>query len=197
MGSYDFVEDKLFQQFLESNDIPVVACREHIHNFPSLVKGYIKMFFRHIKLDYDIMLIHWRGIIAFPLANLICRKPIIYWSNLSIYHTLIEDRKKAAPNSLYAKFIHFAEKYVINHSNIIITESKAQIDYFIKEYNQNKQKFRNIITGADESIFHPMPFREHQKFFNILFFGSFIPAHGIDIIIEAAKIVSNEKRNSF
>jgi len=197
MGSNNFVEDELFQKLLESNNIPVVACREHIHNFSSLVRGYVKLFFKHMKLDYDVMFIHWNGIPAFPLANLICRKPIIYWSNLSIYHTLIEDRKKASPNSLYAKFIHFAEKYVINHSKLIITESKAQSDYFIKEYNLNKEKFRNIITSADEGLFKPIPFKEQKKIFNILFFGSFIPAHGVEIIIEAAKIIQNEKEIVF
>ena len=134
---------------------------------------------------------------AFPLARLICRKPIIYWSNLSIYHTLIEDRKKAEPNSLYAKFIHFTEKYVLSHSKLIITESKAQSDYFVKEYNLNKEKFRNIITSADESLFKSIPFREENKTFNVLFFGSFIPAHGVETIIEAAKIIQNEKEIVF
>ena len=109
-GSYDFNEDKLFQKVLETQNVEVFGVREDIHGVFSGIKAYFKMFFLHRKLDYDVMIIPWRGIFTFPLAKLVCKKPIIFWSTLSIYHTLIEDRKIANPNSLKAKLIHFAEK---------------------------------------------------------------------------------------
>jgi len=149
------------------------------------------MFFRHRKLKYDIMIIPWRGIISFPLAKLVCRKPIIYWSNLSIYHTLIEDRKKAKPSSFYAKLIHFAEKFVCNHCDMVITESKAQTDFLVNEYKLEEKKFRNVVNSVDENIFSPIPFKEKSEIFQVLFFGGFVPAHGIETIVKSAKILSN------
>ena len=193
IGSYDFREDKLFQKVLETQNIEVIGCREEIHSISSGIKAYFKMFFRHRKLDYDVMIIPWRGILTFPLAKLVCNKPIIFWSNLSIYHTLIEDRKIASPKSLKAKIIHFVEKYVINHSDMIITESRAQGDFFINEYNLDEKKLRNSVNSADETKFLPMPLKEQTKEFVVTFFGSFLPAHGTETIIEAAKILSKEK----
>jgi len=192
IGSYDFREDIIYQKILESQNVKVLECREKINGIGSFVKGYFKMFFRHRKLKYDVMLIPWRGIISFPLAKLVCRKPIVYWSNLSIYHTLINDRKKIKPGSIYGRLIHFAEKYVCNHSDMIITESKAQSDYFIKEYDLDGSKFGNLVNSVDESLFEPVPFKNPQKSFNVLFFGGFIPAHGVDTMIEAAKILSDQ-----
>jgi len=193
MGSYDFVEDKLFQDILEKQQIEVVECREKINNIPSFITGYVKLFFRHINLNYDLMLIHWRGIMAYPLARLVCRKPIIYWANLSIYHTIIEDRKKAKPNSFYAKFVHFVEKYVCQHSDMIITESKAQTDYLVNEYNLNPRKFKNVVNSVDEKLIKQIPFKQQGKKLSVLFFGSFAPAHGIDIIIESARILCDNE----
>ena len=193
IGSYDFREDILFQKILESQNIEVIECREKINSVGSFVKGYFKMFFRHRKLKYDVMLIPWRGIISFPLAKLVCRKPIVYWSNLSIYHTLIDDRKKASPKSLYAKLIHFAEKYVCNHCDMIITESKAQAEFLVNEYKLDKGKFRNSVNSVNEEIFSPIPFKKHGDIFKVLFFGGFVPAHGIETIVESAKILSNQE----
>ncbi len=192
-GSYDFNEDKLFQKVLELQDVEVFACREDIHSVFSGIKAYFKMFFQHRKLDYDVMIIPWRGIFTFPLAKLVCKKPIIFWSTLSIYHTLIEDRKIANPNSLKAKMIHFAEKYAVNHSDIIITESRAQSDFLINEYNLEKEKLRNSVNCIDETKFLPMPLKKQDSNFVVTFFGSFLPAHGTETMIEAAKILSKEK----
>ena len=193
IGSYDFREDTLFQKILESQNIEVIECREKINSVGSFVKGYFKMFFRHRKLKYDVMLIPWRGIISFPLAKLVCRKPIVYWSNLSIYHTLIDDRKKAKPNSIYAKLIHFAEKYVCNHCDMIITESKAQAEFLVNEYNLDQRKFRNSVNSVNEEIFSPIPFKKQGDIFQVLFFGGFVPAHGIETIVDAAKILSKKE----
>jgi len=193
IGSYDFNEDKSLQKILESQNIEVVECREEIHNIFSGIKAYFKMFFQHRKFDYDVMVIPWRGIFTFPLAKLVCNKPIIFWSTLSIYHTLIEDRKIASPNSLKAKIIHFAEKYAVNHSDMIITESNAQGNFLINEYNLDKKKLRNTVSSIDETKFLPMPFKKQNRNFVVTFFGSFLPAHGTETIIESAKILSDEK----
>jgi len=192
IGSYDFREDKLFQKILETQNIEVIECREDIHGVFSGISAYFKMFFRHRKLDYDVMVIPWRGILTFPLAKVVCNKPIIFWSNLSIYHTLIEDRKISNPNSLKAKIIHFVEKYAINHSDMIITESRAQGDFFVNEYNIDKKKLRNSVNSVDETKFLPMPLKKQDTNFVVTFFGSFLPAHGTETIIESTKILSKE-----
>ena len=88
----------LLQKILEPQN-EVVECYEPIENFSSLIPAYFKLFFKHRKLDYDIMLIPWRGILSLPLAKMIHKKPIIYIPAFSIYDTLVNDRKKKKKNS--------------------------------------------------------------------------------------------------
>jgi len=192
-GAHSFKENELLKKILELQNVEVIECLESISGVSSFISANFKMFFRHLKLSYDVMIVPWWGIFTFPLAKIICRKPIIYWSNLSIYHTIIEDRKKLKPNSFLARFVHFAEGYACKHSQMVITESQAQRDFLIQEYNLENQQFRITVNGVDETNFLPLPFKEKEKFFNVLFFGGFVPAHGTFTIIESAKILSSHE----
>ncbi len=48
-------------------------------------------------------------------------------------------------------------------------------------------------VGFDIDIFRPSAVAEKENRFTVLFFGSFLPLHGVDCILEAAKIVSSEE----
>jgi len=183
---------KLLKQILKTQKIEVVECHESIDNFRTFILAYFKLFYKHRKLDYDIMMIPWRGILSFPLAKLIHKKPIIYFPAFSIYDTLVNDRKKIKKNSLIAKFVHFIDKIVCKWSDLVIVESSEEIKYFVKEYGLQKEKFRQYHMSSDESIFYPVK-SNNQKTgkFVVLFFGSFIPLHGIEFIAKAASILKN------
>jgi glycosyltransferase involved in cell wall biosynthesis len=133
----------------------------------------------------------WRGAIALPLAKIITRKPIIWYANASAYDGLINDRKTFKPNSIQAKFITLFEKLNAKLADIIIKESYADIDYFLGKFGGKKKKFRRLFLSADEELFPPCPFKETKQSFNVLYFGKFIPFHGVEMIIEAARILSH------
>jgi len=180
----------LLKKILETQNVEVVECHESIENFSSLILAYFKLFFKHRKLDYDIMMIPWRGILCLPLAKIIHKKPIIYFPAFSIYDTLVNDRKIIKKNSLKAKFVRFVDKLACKWSDLVVLESTEEINYFVKEYGLSKEKFRQYPLSADESIFYPQtPKNQSTKKFVVLFFGSFIPLHGVETIVNAALIL--------
>jgi len=180
----------LLKKILKLQNIEVIECHEAIENISSLIIPYFKLFFKHRKLKYDIMLIPWRGILTLPLAKLIHKKPIIYFPAFSIYDTLVNDRKKIKKDSFKAKFVHFVDKLACKWSDLIILESSEEIQYFCDEFSLPKEKFRKYPLAADESIFFPNNKEEKiNNKFTVMFFGSFIPLHGIDIIVKAAIIL--------
>ncbi len=183
----------ILKKRLELQNIQVLECSEDVHkNFFSIVAAYVKLAKKHKKLNYDIMIIPlWRGAIAMPLAKLITRKPILWYANASAYDGLVNDRKTFKPNSIQAKFIILFEKLNARLSDMIIKESFADIDYFLEKFGGNKKKFRRLYLSADDKLFPPCLFKDSQESFKVLYFGKFIPFHGIEIIIEAAKILSN------
>ena len=183
----------LLKKILETQDIKVVECHEPINNFFSFFRAYVKLFFRHLKLKYDIIIIPWRGILTLPLAKLIHRGPIVYFPAFSIYDTLVNDRKRIKKNSLKARIIHFVDKLACKFVDLTVLESSEEINYFVKEFGLPKEKFRQLPLSADESIFPPQPFKESSNELIVFFFGSFIPLHGIETIVTAAAML--EKHN--
>ncbi len=144
------------------------------------------------------MLIPWKGILTLPLAKVIHKRPIIYFAAFSIYDTLVNDRKKIKKDSFKAKFVHFVDKIACKWSDLIILESTEEKQYFCKEFGLPKEKFGLCPLSADESIFFPNNEEEKIKNkFTVLFFGSFIPLHGIDIIVKAATILRKNEEIVF
>jgi len=182
----------LLKKILEMQNVEVIECHEPIAKFSSILTAYLKLFFRHRKISYDVLVIPWRGILTLPLVKIIHRKPIIYFPAFSIYDTLVYDLKKIKKNSLKARFVHFVDKLACNWVDKIVLESTEEINYFIKEFNICKEKFYQLPLAADESIFFPQIIKKMKKDFVVLFFGSFIPLHGIDIIVKAAIILKDD-----
>lgn len=190
-GSYE--KGSLYSQLkflLESKDVEILECYEGVNLFAQLFLAYPKLLFKHIKMDYDIMIIPWRGIMTLPLAKLIKKGPIVYFPYVSIYDTLINDRKRFRKNSIPAKILWFIDKFACKISDLVILENYETIKYFCKEYKLDPNKFGKFIWGADENKFPPIPFKETSSIFNVFFLGTFIPFHGVEIIVEAARILS-------
>jgi len=187
----------LLKKILEKQDVEVIECHDSTKNLSGLVGAYVRLLLRHRKLDYDVMLIPWRGVLTLPLAKLIHKKPIVFFPAFSIYDTLVNDRKKIKNNSLKAKFVHLVDSLSCKWSDRIALESTAEIDYFVKEFVLPEEKFFQIPLAADESMFYSQLKNETNEKFTILFFGSFIPLHGIETIVKAATILQNNNDISF
>jgi len=182
---------ELLKKILQTQNVEVIECREPIRNLRRAVSAYFKLIFKHRKLNYDVVIIPWRGLLTLPLAKLICKKPIIFFPAFSVYDTLVNDRKRIKKNSIQAKIIHLVEKIACRWSNIIVLESSAEIDYFENEFNINRKKFRQLNLSADETFFHSLPIKKRENNFIIFFFGTFIPLHGVEVMVESAKLLHN------
>jgi len=184
---------------LDLQGIEIIECHEDVElTIWSGLKAYWNLIKKHRGLEYDVLIIPlWRGSLALPLAKLISRKPILYYANASLYSTVIEDRKMFRQKSLQASFLHFFEGLTLKFSNLIIKESFTDIEYSVKEFDIDKKKFKRLLIGANESMFKPITFKENNDKFVVLYFGNFIPLHGLEYVIEAAKILKNQKNIVF
>lgn len=187
----------LLRKILESQNVQVVECHEPMEKISDCFRAYWKLFCKHRKINYDILIIPWRGILTLPLAKLIHRKPIVYFPAFSIYDTLVNDRKKFSKNSLKAKIIHFIDKTACRWANLVILESTAEIDYFVNEFNSPKDKFCQLWLSVYEPLFPCLPFKSQTEEFTVLYFGEFIPLHGVDTIVKTAKILRDRKDIKF
>jgi glycosyltransferase involved in cell wall biosynthesis len=142
--------------------------------------------------DFDIIFIGFFGQPLVPLIEKICDKPIIFDAFLSAYDTLCFDRKKFSPNSIFGRFLYRLDEYSCRISDKVLLDTNAHIDYFTRTFDLDEKKFQRVFIGADDSVFYPRKMKKHSGF--IAFYSStFLPLHGAEYIIKAAKILEGRE----
>lgn len=132
--------------------------------------------------------------LAKPLAYL-RRKPLIFDAFLSLYDTIVNDRKLSSPDGFIGRLCFFIDRTACQMADIVLLDTDAHIKYFVETFRLPPEKFRRIFVGADESQFYPItqiPDTSVTQPFKVLFYGQFIPLHGIEYIVMAAKVLENE-----
>ena len=153
--------------------------------------------------DHDIIMVGFIGqidmFLAKTLAWLTGRK-LVFNPLVSIYDTVVGDRKMVTDASLKARFFKWLDQISCRMSDLVFLDTEAHIDYFCQAFNLERAKFQRIWVGADESVFcKPTAAlaKENPTVFEILFIGKFIPLHGLPKIIETAKLLEHEEKIHF
>lgn len=194
-GSYNpnYSRNRVLIKGLNKSNVKIIEC--NCRSFS--IFGYFKILFKYLKTrpKYDAMLVAFPGQEAMFLARFLTRKPIIFDAFTSHYGGYILDRKKYSQSSLRAKYYKFLDKWSCKLADIVLLDTEAHIDFFVKEFNLPKEKFRRIFVGTDSDIFYPRNTRniDMSKYpFLVHFHGNYIPLQGVRYIIEAAKILERE-----
>lgn len=120
--------------------------------------------------------------------------------HISIYDTLVFDRKKIKKDSPCGRLLWILDKYTLDSSNYIVADTRIHGEYFSNEFNQNKSKIVIMYLEADKEIYYPMNIMKPLKWKNkyiVFYFGSMNPLQGIDIVLDAIKILKSESEIHF
>ena len=115
------------------------------------------------------------------------RKPILFDAFLSVYDTLCFDRKRFAPSSPAGRLAFWLDRTSCSLGDLVLLDTEAHARYFCDTFGVPPAKVRRLFVGCDETVFFPRTIQSPQPL--VLFYGTFLPLHGIDIIIRAAKLV--------
>lgn len=199
-GSYerDYPRNQILIKGLEANGVEVkeVYCNPDVgllNRYTHLTRNYLSG-----ANDFSATMVGYRFLTEhsiLPLARLLSgikNNKLVYDPFVSLYDTQVLDRKTVEQNSLKAKWYHLRDKLSFVIPDIILADTQEHKKYFSNEFNVSESKFKVVYVGADDSIFHPTDTATPEgksKNFNVLFYGWFIPLHGVKHIITAAKIL--------
>jgi glycosyltransferase involved in cell wall biosynthesis len=127
------------------------------------------------------------------LAWLLSKRKIIFNALDSWYDRSILDRRAHSRFSPIAWSIWFVDFLAFHLSDLVLVESEQQKIFISKKFFVNRQKLKVVFTGVDETIFHPDPMIKKRERFTAVFRGMFLPATGVEYVIEAAKILKDEQ----
>ena len=146
---------------------------------------------------HQAVIVGYLGHFDMFLARLLCtlkNKPLYFNVFLSLYDTMVDDRKFFLPNSFPAKILFYLDKFSCQLADRIFLDTQEQIDYFVQNFKLKRAKFSRLFVGAETDIFYPRKkaVTTQEDSFKILFYGQFIPLQGVEFIIKAANLLKNE-----
>ena len=162
-----------------------------------VISVYLKLLRKYRDVgEYDVMVVGYPGQLDVYLARLLCwlrRKPLVLDILMSIYLVCKErGLEKISPLTIWG--LRQAEWLACRLPDLLIIEGPDYRDWFINEYKVDESRFRYVPLGADDDVFHPVEIASSEsKPFSILYHGSFLPSHGVKTIIEAARLLVDEK----
>ncbi len=135
-------------------------------------------------------------VVAYPahadviVARLLCgfrRTPIVMDAFIGLHDTIVQDRALVTPGSLVARLIRLLESLALRCADCILIDTISQAQTLSSDYKLPLARFVPIPLGIDESVWFPSPLPPARNKLRVLFWGTFIPLHGIDTIIGAAR----------
>jgi glycosyltransferase involved in cell wall biosynthesis len=115
------------------------------------------------------------------------RPQIIVDAFLCLHDTLVNDREMLDQGSVLARIVSWLERRTLTAADLVFIDTKQQKALLLDHYGLDQRKIAVIPVGIDESLWQPLPKLPPSEKFRVLFWGTFIPLHGVDTIIRAAK----------
>jgi len=165
-----------------------------------VLKTYWQLFRNHNHVPkYDVMLIGYPGQFDTYLARLLTwwRKSPMALDILMSLHLVAEERGLLKKSPFTGKLIFWLEKGGLKLPNLLISENFAYESYYCQKYNLPPKRFKRIPHGADDSVYYPRPISPPEDEFRVTYHGMFLPSHGLDAVIGAAKQLKDEKKIHF
>jgi glycosyltransferase involved in cell wall biosynthesis len=138
----------------------------------------------------DLYIVGFRGYeIYWPIRFLARNKPLFFDHMMSPYDSLVFEKKQISKTSILGKLLFRYERGLLHSTDGIITDTIQHKSYFTNLFNLDKNKIHPIYVSTDEDLFvshHPPP---DNKNFVVFFYGSFLPLHGVEYILKAAKLL--------
>ena len=128
-----------------------------------------------------------------PLAkilSLLYSSKVVFDPLASRYETKITDWQRKPEGSWQAHWNFTIDSWAFRLSDLILADTQTHKEYYCKKYGVSAQKIAVLPVGYDDEIFKPELKTGNKKAFTILFYGSFLPLHGVEFIIKAAEIVA-------
>jgi glycosyltransferase involved in cell wall biosynthesis len=139
------------------------------------------------------------------LATLVAR-PVVFDPLASRYETKILDRRRRPADSLTARWNRWIDAMAFRLSDLVLADTAAHAAYYASAFGIPSRKFVIVPVGYDDVLFDPdrvapssagvtasAPARPSAPAagtaFTVLFFGSFLPLHGVDTVVKAARAV--------
>ncbi len=162
--------------------------------------AYLRLLFKYVfKVGaYDVMMVGYIGHLDMPLAWLLTRlprRPLVFSPLVSLYDTLVDDRRSFADGTLMSRFLRWLDRWTCARADLVLLDTDVHVDYFVNTFNLPRRRFARVLVGAAEPVLTGDPASRKPNRdapFQVVFVGKFTPLHGLSFMLEAAQRFRDE-----
>lgn len=92
-----------------------------------------------------------------------------------------------------ARVVYWIEYFALRFPDHNLTETAAFGDLYADLYSIPRNRLLGVPIGADDTWFHPDSDDSENTEFTVVYWGNFLPHHGLDTIVDAAEQLCDEE----
>jgi len=116
-----------------------------------------------------------------------CGIPLLFDPLISAYDKQVFEREKLSEGSAKAESLLRGEQKLFQSADIVLADTSEHARFFTETLGVDSSRLHVVYVGAEESVFAPGTPHAPNSPTEVLFYGSFIPLQGPQVIIEAAR----------
>ena len=133
---------------------------------------------------YDAVIVGYPGHFDLPAAKRAARgAPVLFNPLVSLADTLVSDRARFRPGSLAARALSLVDRRALRAADVVVADTEQHARFFTEL--ADLERVEVCFVGAEERVFRP---GSSDAFTHALFVGKLIPLHGLETILEAARL---------
>lgn len=120
---------------------------------------------------------------------------VLFDPMISAWDKKVLEQGKWKADETRAKKLHARETVMMNTPDMVTWDTSCHLEFCAKQFGVPREKMRVLLTGTDETVFKPVEGAlEDVKGgpFRVLYHGAYLPLHGTEYIVEAARMTEQE-----
>ena len=218
-GTYDLSKprNRILLRGLRENGVEVVECHAEVWSGiedKSAISGvgawlplvfrwlmaYPWLILRYLRAPrHDAVFVGYLGLIdvlvIWPFARL-RGAPIVWDVFLSLHDTVVADRKMVGARHPAARLLFALEWLACRAASRVVLDTEAHARFVAETYHLAPERMAALPVGVEPEHFPPRRRKggaaRSTGGIKVLFYGQFIPLHGIDTIVRAARLARAE-----
>jgi len=192
----DYIRNVQHVAFLRENGADVKCVYSNTGNHMlSALKIFFVLLFSPMK-DVDVVFVSYMCQLVVPVLPVFGRKlkkkVLVVDFFISLYDSLVFDRQKIGEGNPLARVLHWLDAASLRKADRVIVDTKAHGGYFCREFGVPKEKLEVVYLKADTSVYYPRKMEKKPEFrgkYLVVYFATVIPLQGMDIVLEAVRLL--------
>ena len=150
---------------------------------------------------YDVVFVAGIPQTILPFVHFLFKRRIIIIDFfISLYDTLVSDRQILTPGNPMSSLLRMLDRHTLKLADHVIVDTREHASYFSKFFGMDAGKMEVIYLEPDRDIYYPRKVERPENLrckFIAFFFGAMNPLQGVEVILEAARMLQEHQGIEF